>query len=80
LPITSCLVESLIKEFNRRVKGTEKFWNRPQGAEAILQVRAAQLSDGDQLARFIHHRPGQVHYRRTTPAFPRSPKPNSAKK
>lgn len=67
LPITSCLVESLIKEFNRRVKGTEKFWNRPEGAEAILQVRAAQLSDGDQLARFIHHRPGHIHYRRTHP-------------
>ncbi len=80
LPITSCLVESLIKEFNRRVKGTEKFWNRPEGAEAILQVRAAQLSDGDQLARFILHRPGQLHYRRTNPACPRSPKPKLAKK
>ena len=64
LPITSCLVESLIKEFNRRVKGTEKFWNRPLGAEAILQVRAAQLSDGDQLAHFIQRRPGNLHYRR----------------
>ena len=29
LPVTSSLVESLIKEFNWRVKGTEKFWNRP---------------------------------------------------
>jgi hypothetical protein len=66
LPITSCLVESLIKEFNRRVKGTEKFWNRPEGAEAILQVRAAQLSDGEQLTLFIRHRPGQLHYRRST--------------
>ena len=70
LPITSCLVESLIKEFNRRVKGTEKFWNRPAGAEAILQVRAALLSDGDPLARFIHTRPGQLHYRRTSPTPP----------
>jgi hypothetical protein len=67
LPITSCLVESLIKEFNRRVKGTEKFWNRPAGAEAILQVRAAVLSDGDPLPRFIHSRPGQLHYRRNPP-------------
>lgn len=72
LPITSCLVESLIKEFNRRVKGTEKFWNRPQGAEAILQVRAALLSDGDRLARHILSRPGQLHYRRTNPSSPTS--------
>lgn len=72
LPITSCLVESLIKEFNRRVKGTEKFWNRPAGAEAILQVRAAVLSDGDQLARFIPTRPGQLHYRRSNPPSPGS--------
>jgi hypothetical protein len=70
LPITSCLVESLIKEFNRRVKGTEKFWNRPEGAEAILQVRAALLSEGDPLSRFIRSRPGQLHYRRSSPPSP----------
>lgn len=29
LPVTSSLIESLIKEFNWRLKGTEKFWNRP---------------------------------------------------
>ena len=34
LPIISGLVESLIKQFNRRVKGTEKFWNETQ-AETI---------------------------------------------
>src|SRR5690606_7669193 len=45
LPITSTLMESLVKEFNLRVKGTEKFWNDPQGAEAILTVRAALLSE-----------------------------------
>lgn len=73
LPITSCLVESLIKEFNRRVKGTEKFWNRPSGAEAILQVRAALLSDGEPLSRYIHSRPGRLHYRRTTATSPTSP-------
>jgi hypothetical protein len=32
LPVTSSLVESLIKEMNWRVKGTEKFWNRPDEA------------------------------------------------
>jgi hypothetical protein len=30
LPVTSSLVESLIMEINWRVKGTEKFWNRPE--------------------------------------------------
>jgi len=28
LPVTSALVESLIKEINWRLKGTEKYWNR----------------------------------------------------
>src|SRR5690242_5930560 len=36
LPVTSNRVESLIKQFNRRIKGTEKFWNEGQ-AETILQ-------------------------------------------
>ena len=36
-------MESLVKEMNYRVKGTEMFWNDPEGAEAILQVRAAAL-------------------------------------
>lgn len=80
LPITSCLVESLLKEFNHRVKGTEKFWNRPERAEAILQVRAAQLSDGDQLARFILRRPGRIHYRRTLPNPPTPKQPHPARK
>ena len=51
LPVTSALMESLVKEVNYRVKGTEMFWNDPDGAEAILQVRAAALCDDDRLAR-----------------------------
>lgn len=46
LPISSAPVESTIKQINRRVKGTEKFW-LTGGAEAMLQLRAAQLSDDD---------------------------------
>ena len=46
LPISSAPVESTIKQINRRVKGTEKFWLEG-GAEAILQLRAAQLSQDD---------------------------------
>jgi hypothetical protein len=42
LPISSAPVESVIKQFNKRVKGTEKFW-RSTAVEYVLQVRAAQL-------------------------------------
>src|SRR5262249_50664581 len=35
LPLTSSHVESTVKQFNRRVKGTEKFWGE-KGAEALL--------------------------------------------
>jgi hypothetical protein len=64
LPITSSLVESLVGEGNARVKGREKFWNRPEGAEAILQLRAAVLSEDDRLARFFAQRPGNPYRRR----------------
>jgi hypothetical protein len=67
LPVSSAMIESLIKEINYRVKGTEKFWNRPDGAEAILQVRAAVLDDNDRLTDWILNRPGSPHYRRSTP-------------
>lgn len=43
LPTSSAPVESQVKQFNRRVKGTEKFWTE-EGAEAVLEVRAAYLS------------------------------------
>jgi hypothetical protein len=56
LPICSGLVESLIKQFNRRVKGTEKFWN-PTQAETILQLRAAYLSEDERLAKHLKSRP-----------------------
>jgi len=49
LPTTSTLMESLIKEVSYRVKGTEKFWNNPTGANQILAVKAAALSDDGRL-------------------------------
>ena len=42
MPITSSYVESAVKQFNQRVKGTEKFWTE-EGAEALLQLRADYL-------------------------------------
>lgn len=64
LPTTSAWMESAVKEMNFRVKGTDMFWNNPAGAEAILQIRAASLSDDDRLARFLSHRPGEGKLRR----------------
>ncbi len=58
LPTTSSLVESLVGEFNARVKGKQKHWNRPQGAESILQLRAALLSEDGRLSRYFAERPG----------------------
>jgi hypothetical protein len=49
LPVTSTLMESLIKEMNYRVKGSEKFWNNPAGANHILAVKAAALSEDERL-------------------------------
>jgi len=68
LPVSTSMIESLIKEINYRVKGTEKFWNRPDGAETILQVRAAALCDDDRLSEWIRNRPGSYYYRRGTAA------------
>jgi hypothetical protein len=58
LPTTSALMESLVKEINYRVKGTEKFWNDGINGEAILQVRAAALGDDDRLGKHLRNRPG----------------------
>jgi len=64
LPTTSSLAESLVGEFNARVKGKQKFWNRPGGAEAVLQVRAALLSEDGRLERHFAERPGSPYRRR----------------
>jgi hypothetical protein len=64
LPITSSLAESLVGEFNARVKSKQKYWNDPEGAEPILQLRAAVLSEDDRLARFFAQRPGNPYRRR----------------
>jgi len=66
LPCMSSWMESLVKEINYRVKGTEKFWNRGPNAEAILQIRAAVLSEDDRLWEHIRNRGGKAFrtYRR----------------
>jgi hypothetical protein len=65
LPITSSHIESTIKQINRRVKGTEKFWSEG-GAESLLQLAADYLSETNPLTTFWRERPsqatGQRHY------------------
>ena len=62
----SSYVESAVKQFNYRVKGTEKLW-REAGAEEMLQLRADYLSDGDTMGEFWQRRQtcetGQARYR-----------------
>jgi len=45
-PIGSGVTESGVKLFNKRVKGTEQFWNE-SGAESMLALRALWLSQDD---------------------------------
>lgn len=42
LPLTSSPMESTIKQINRRIKGTEKFWS--EGADPMLHLVADRLS------------------------------------
>ncbi len=51
LPTSSAPVESTIKQINRRLKGSEKFWLEG-GAEAMLQLRAAYLSEDDRASAY----------------------------
>lgn len=66
LPVTSSLVESLVGEFNARLKSPQKYWDRLEGdgGEAMLQLRAAVLSEDDRLARHFAQRPGNPYRRR----------------
>jgi hypothetical protein len=59
LPITSSHIESTIKQINRRMKGTEKFWD--EGAEPILQLVADHISETLDLDRFWTRRPLRLH-------------------
>jgi hypothetical protein len=69
LPVTTALMESLVKQVNYRVKGTEMFWNDPAGAEAILQLRAAALCDDGRLKTYLRTHPGCPYVRRSSLAL-----------
>ncbi len=55
-PIGSGVTESAVKRFNKRVKGTEQFWNVP-GVETILALRALWLSQDDRWQTYWSTRP-----------------------
>jgi hypothetical protein len=55
-PIGSGVTESGVKQFNKRVKGTEQFWSLP-GVETILALRALWLSQDDRWQRYWNTRP-----------------------
>lgn len=55
-PIGSGVVEAGVKQFNKRIKGTDQFWNEP-GVESILSLRAMWLSQDDRWHRYWTSRP-----------------------
>ncbi len=54
-PIGSGMTEAGVKQFNKRVKGTEQFWSE-DGVEAILALRALWLSKDDRWNRYWNTR------------------------
>ena len=55
-PIGSGNLEAGVKEFNKRVKGTDQFWNIP-GVESILALRAMWMSQDQRWERYWANRP-----------------------
>lgn len=58
-PIGSGVVEAGVKQFSKRVKGTDQFWQRP-GVEPILALRALWLSQDDRWDPYWNARPAYV--------------------
>jgi hypothetical protein len=55
-PIGSGNTEAGVKQFNKRVKGTEQFWSEP-GVEAILALRALWVSQDQRWEQYWLSRP-----------------------
>lgn len=54
LPLTSSPIESTVKQINRRIKGTEKFWS--DGADPMLHLVADRLSQTNVTDKFWSRR------------------------
>ena len=59
-PIGSGETEAAVKQFNKRIKGTEQFWST-DGVEAILGLRGLWLSQDDRWSRYWENRPAYVN-------------------
>jgi hypothetical protein len=59
-PIGSGETEAAVKQFNKRIKGTEQFWST-DGVEAILSLRGLWLSQDDRWSRYWENRPAYVN-------------------
>ena len=59
-PVGSGVTEAGVKQFNKRVKGTEQFWS-PAGIEPILALRASWVSQDDRWDRYWANRPAYVN-------------------
>jgi hypothetical protein len=62
LPITSSHIESTIKRINRRLKGSDKFWDA--GAEPLLHLVADQLGPQAAMRQFWARRPQTLNRQR----------------
>ena len=59
-PVGSGVTEAAVKQFNKRVKGTEQFWLEER-VEPILMLRALWISQDDRWSRFWANRPAYVN-------------------
>ena len=59
-PVGSGVTEAGVKQFNKRVKGTEQFWS-PAGIEPILALRASWVSQDERWDRYWANRPAYVN-------------------
>ena len=59
-PVGSGVTEAGVKQFDKRVKGTEQFWS-PAGIEPILALRASWVSQDQQWDRYWANRPAYVN-------------------
>ena len=74
LPVTTAWMESLVKEMNYRVKGTEMFWNDREAPRQSCKCGLLPLCDDERLAKHMRSRAGCPFTR-----GPRSPKFNHTK-
>lgn len=50
-PLTSSIMESTVKQINRRVKGSEKLWSN-EGGESLLHLRSDYISDSRPIEKY----------------------------